>query len=90
VSHPAYVSSDGGVGVMAMGPCVSERGRERRTGLTIMATPFRAWPTCQGRRRGETERQQAGDDRCVIRIGEERPGSPKLATSATLVLGGGV
>jgi hypothetical protein len=31
VSHPAYVSSDGGVGVMAMGPCVSERGRERET-----------------------------------------------------------
>jgi hypothetical protein len=29
VGHPTYISSDDGVGVMAMGPRVSERGRER-------------------------------------------------------------
>ena len=42
---------------------VKERERERRTGLTEMATPFRARPTRQRQRGGEGDSDRWGDRR---------------------------
>jgi hypothetical protein len=56
VGHPACVSSDGGIGVKALGPRDSEGGREEEgdgRGRRITATPFPPGPHMVKTERGE-------------------------------------
>ena len=52
MGHPTYISSDGGIGVMASGPRVSEEGRERGRQTEMRATPLPLGPTWRRQRRG--------------------------------------
>jgi len=71
VGYSAYVSSDSGIGVMAIGPHVNERGRERETdgadgNGNVVPCPVHTSETGKGR---EGTAAGGGDHR-VIRTGE--------------------
>jgi hypothetical protein len=59
VDHPPYVSSDGGVGFKALGPCDSEEGRERggRKGMDDNGDTVSSWSHM-----AKTEKGKEGDD----------------------------